>query len=872
MNTSTIQIGKNIISIGGAFKGKIVNNNPNELFCKINVSGFSKSYIPPIIATQVLKQIVANQLIVIGGDYGFDKGNLLRYLAEKLSSSLRTNNDVYEWVGSSDRQNLISALRITDSRIIILQKLQPHHISYDLHELGRVAKRQNLFLLISTDTPKKAWQIKSGLQQNYWLGLDSKNISYDRNLIEIELVKLINDNIHSIRFKNGLTKVDLSSILPGGTLKQLCMNLATPEQVQFFVNCLISQNSLIDVNVIKSCLKQTLSKQDTLMHKWFHSLKPLEQYVAIGMVIFSDLFDDQFFGVARLLSETAWKHSHDGLKALDYKDIEKLFNFFKYDTINREQRYIRNKFPNQRLELLKISWNSHRRHIKMALDVAVRLVIESGERQINTELYGSKRKRRTLRKSIMYLLSDLGRISKNLIEEPLLILASQDTLSSQNVTAGAVANWREIPGGDKQLFELLKDWQQSSRWHLIIDELIKSREKAYSSVAYLRSTIILTIGKAAKYDAPNNLSHELIELLLSFLNDKHKMVRNRLVQIIPDIIRFHASQLNSSIKLSNEDINPIEEILIYEDMIYPTAIGLAMAYIDMPSSTSKTFSSLLLHCDNTPSKIGKKQLNHRDKLMATLILAFGKIIEWNNYKVNIDGRVLYDILVELRDKENNIILKNLIRHIIVEQIILDNNNSDLINILLPKLSANGRNEIVHLLGNHYLEKREKQNGGDRSIKIDEKEYSIWIYNDRPLLKIEELMYEWLKEDSKELRQLATLVFIEFSAIFEHREEEIRQEILKSDQEKSLVKEESINLEKFKPAYVKGRFSLGMLFYNFFIKATLSKEAVKIVESALPVMSRTYLFNQKYKKGVIDKWKKEGGDVKVAAKSLKKLVR
>jgi len=868
--STTFQVGKNIIGIGRDFKGTIINNNPQELFYKINVNGFSKDYIPPKISGKLLSEVRNNRLIVIGGDYGFDKGSLLRYMAEQLNSNI--NLDVLEWAGISERQSIFSSLENLQPSIIILQKLQPYHINYDLQELKKISQRKQLYFLISTDTPHNAWQLSPNFQQQYWLNLDSKNIQYDEKLILDELVNLMNKDITKMNFQNGINKVDINSQLPGGDIKQLSKNLSNPQQVQFFVKSLVNYNKPIDLSAIKECLKQTLDKQDTLLNKWFHSLDNLEQYIVLSMVLFIDLFDDQYFSVAKILSESQWKHSHDGLKALDYKDIEKLFNFFKYDIVNREQRYIRNKFPNQRLDLLISSWYSHRRHIKMALDAGVELVIKSKESHLNTELYGSKKKRNAIRLTVMNLLSDLGRISRGLIEEPLLILASQDSLSSQNVAAGAIANWREIPGGDKQLFELLSDWQESSQWQLIIDEIIKGREKAASPAAYLRSTIILTIGKAANYDAPNQLSHELIELLIPFLTDTNELVRDRLINTIPDIIRNHALQFSKSIQLTSERIILLETLLKHEDLIYSVSVGLALAHLDSPKSTSKIITSCLKYCENNADKSGKKKLTYRDKLMVAMILTLGKIIEWTGIKTQIDKESIYDILQSLRAIEKNTIIKSLLLYMFIEQILLDNKKWQLINIVLPKLTANERDLIVYSFGQHYLEARKEQTGGDRTIEIEEVIYDTWVYKDRPFLSIEKLMFDWLKEDSKQLKQLATLIFIEFSALIELEEDIFQRKVIESDQQKSFQEKDDEVVTTFRPALIKGKFSIIIFLYKLFVNITLSKEATKILNAALPIVSRYYLFSRNQKKVAIKKWKRMGGDIENAAKSLSKLIR
>ncbi len=741
-----------------------------------------------------------------------------------------------------------------------------------MQELEKIAQQQKLYFLISTDTPQKAWQLTPSLQQQYWINLDDKNINYDPALIVQELVNAINKEIGNISFSNGLRSVTTSSDLPGGSISQLAKNFSTPEQVHFFVRQLSTQKGTVDLTIIQDCLKHSLNKQDTLLHKWFHALNPLEQYIGLSMVLFSDLFDDQYFGVAKILAESAWQYSHDGLKALDYKDIEKLFNFFKYDTVNREQRYIRNKYPNQRIELIQSSWYSHRRHIKMAVEVGVSLAIEASKNSHrNSELYGSRQKRNTLRMMVSNLLSDLGRVSRSLIEEPLLILASQDALELQNIAAGAIANWREIPGGDKQLFEVLNDWQKSSQFTLAMSELIKGRENAATPVAYMRSAIILTIGKAANYDTPNHLSKELIELLFSFLHDTHRLVRSRFIQIIPDIIRHHALQFSGSMQVNGEKIVPLERLLKDNDLIYPVAIGLALAFLDDEHRISKVISSCIKYCEGNASASNPRELNDRDKLQAAMILAIGKIIELEDEHELISGKTAYQLLYSIREKENNHVLKNLLLLNIIDQIGISNNKRDLIDILLPKLSADERDQLVYGFGQWYLEQRKELEGGERSIKINNVDYDIWIHKTRPFVEIEKLMFDWLKDDNVQLQQLATLTFIEFSYVLEHEEEKARQQVIDNENRAAIVTQSNGKPEPFKSALVKSRFSLINGVHKTLINTTISKEAAKIVNAAHPVISSMDGLNKEdYKRLVLEKWKKMQGNIKEAAESLAKL--
>ena len=99
--------------------------------------------------------------------------------------------------------------------------------------------------------------------------------------------------------------------------------------------------------------------------------------------------------------------------------------------------------------------------------------------------------------------------------------------------------------------------------------------------------------------------------------------------------------------------------------------------------------------------------------------------------------------------------------------------------------------------------------------------------------------------------------------------------MKEDEEEAKLLEEineSSSSIFSRPALIKGHFSIFVFIYKFFIKTTISKGAAKILDATLPVISRSYILDKGYKKVVIEKWKRVGGDIKDAAMSLSRLTR
>ena len=84
-----------------------------------------------------------------------------------------------------------------------------------------------------------------------------------------------------------------------------------------------------------------------------------------------------FFSAIKYVVNDYWYLRDHKLRVLDYCDLESVLNFYKLEAIDEDKKILRSKFPNQRIELLKTIWFSHRRHITLVLPTLVKLIRNS---------------------------------------------------------------------------------------------------------------------------------------------------------------------------------------------------------------------------------------------------------------------------------------------------------------------------------------------------------------------------------------------------------------------------------------------------------------------------------------------------------------
>lgn len=513
------------------------------------------------------------------------------------------------------------------------------------------------------------------------------------------------------------------------------------------------------------------------IHRWYYRLTPREQLLALGLSFFHGLFDDQFFAALEEIVESAWQRRDTTLRALDYCDLDKLRSFFDFTETNTSKTFVEVRFPKQRQMLLKVAWGSHRRQILAALPILVNLV-KNSVRRYERELYGSSVRCDQLRRVISETISDIGLIASDAVEDTLLNIAADEDIRVQAVAAQAMALWRDDEKRkfivdertdnhiDQQLFEILQCWQNEARILSLVDAILKERDQKESKepVDYIRATIALAVGSASLYDPLDELSPELCELVKHLASEQNELVRNRVCTFtLPRVISQHIIQLRGI----------LHDMLRYlDDLVLAVANSLAFAYRFRPNDVLETLDLWNSECKRTrPEKVNIAEVTSREALLATVALTYGEI-ECNQSVGTLTPQQAVQHLETILSEELHPRVREITLFAIGRQAYRAFNQVEShLQRLVSQITQKECQRFSEILTEIYLEQRAKLLGGERTIEVNKKRYSVWLNSPRPLTDIEEAMLRWAKNGQNAMaQQVATHASANFVSRLEQEEE------------------------------------------------------------------------------------------------------
>lgn len=816
INESKNVVDANDINVGGDF---IVGDNITNIttdkpvFSDVNLEAYEKNeYVSPNFTGQLILKFSnpLNRLMVITGFYGFDKTTFCKHLALKLVEDLEIKGEkltVKECQITSDFYSLSTAINeFEDDGVFILNNIKPKDVNHNLDELKNVANkhRNKIFIILNTDVPQSSWKITN---PSYWYSIEQDGLHYDGNLTvpfiykKTSLIKYIL-NACELR-KLSTFKDDIKDVLN----KAINTEIFTPEQLDIFLDVFQTSPSH-DEKKIWEIVRKT-KKKDKLISQWFMSLPENKKLTVIGMTLLDGVYEEQFFAVMDLLNQNIWNQYNDAILSLDFIDLNMLLHFFHFT--EGENPSLQSKFPNQRFLTLSVLWSDYQRRISASIPILVELVNSSvGNVYTSWELYGSRDKRVRLREVISEVLSDIGRNSPKAVEHALLSFASHDDIGVQIVAAKALARWRELfeditnnnlYNKEKELFNLLNQWIADSRF-LSLVETIRSmmnenkEGSRNSSSAYIRSTIILTLGYASFYDTPNNLKTEILDLLNKLIRDRHKTVIERLQRTVRIILRNHPKQVGSILF----DLGKSDEVIfkpahrnLYH-FVYPIAYGLADAHNDFPNNVEYLIEQWLSYCRTTQSN-DPEILNFREEILSIVILILGLIDYNKSVTYNLEEAIKE--LEILRKSEH----RDRIRFLLLNVILVLNEKyyeelKTVSSRVIPNMESDERERIVKSFKKRYLKQRSELTGGDYEIKINGYEIESWIDKElRPKTAIEKLIKKWLNSNNKSLINIACQALIVFAKINGLEEEKV--EAFQKSIEEQKQQMESLTTQKRK---------------------------------------------------------------------------
>jgi hypothetical protein len=756
----------------------------------------------PKCAENIIEDILNQNLVLIGASPGIDKPALCRHFAwrlrAKLSTSLADANGgnspaVQEWGRGTGSPNLALILRQTEKKtIFILPQIKPYDVGYNLKQLAEAAKDHGHYVIASTDASSQTWRIegKDPLRKD----LTPKDVYEPDALAEI-LLQRLNDARQELKGVLDQEPFGLDRPLSDhATLRELSQRLKTPENISMFVRLLCGEKERVTANTIGRMIESVQNDESTL-GLWFRSLQKRDQMLALGLSLFERLFDDQFFAAFEHLVENVWHRRDESLRAVDYCDLEELQNFFNLvqgGSQIQDESYVINiqgRLPNQRQKLFRVAWNSHRRQILAALPVMVQLARASVRgRGANQELYGSYERRDQLRRAVSDAISDIGLISTQLVEEPLLNLAADRDSAVQAVAARAVARWREYKGDGKNdlMIQTLRKWEKDARLLSLVRSFIEGSEseKKADPINYIRATVALAVGYAAYYDPPNELSKDLYDLLKELADDPNQLVRDRFCRFtLPVVVRLHLWQLRGL----------LWDKILQPDLIDRVAWSLAEAHRVNPGGVEWLLNKWAeINEQNKPGQIRYTELSDYEKRLAAIVLTYGWIKYDNKKKMEHDFELLENIL----RKEESPFVRRAVALAMSRQAERDfEKASPKLQQLMKHVAAQERGDVVEILQDVYFDQRSKLNGGDETVEIGNRYYDAWTDGRRQMTVIEREMIKWIKNpDYPAAQQIATHSSVIFARSFDQEEKKQIAQLLEEKQ-RAAEREETIEFRQ-----------------------------------------------------------------------------
>ena len=503
-----------------------------------------------------------------------------------------------------------------------------------------------------------------------------------------------------------------------------------------------------------------------VLQQWYHAvLDPREQLLALGLSLFDGLFDDQLFAALETVVENVWQRRDASLRALDYCDLDNLRSFFSFVEAQDQTARIESRLPEQRRALFQVAWDSHRRQTLSALPVLTQLVTNSdNSRFFDSELYNTYARRRQLRSVIGETLSDIGLISARAVQDALLTLAADSEPSVQAVAASALARWR-VYEHDRDLFDTLQAWQHETSVINAINAKLEGREEeieeSEGAQAYIRATMALTLRYAAQYDPPNQLAPQLCTLLEKLVRDRSELVRDRLANhTLPMIIPTHLDQLRDSLR----------DMVRYVPLITAIGASLAQAYRKAPGKVMRIVGSWYSEAQTRPARGANSEITHRDALLAAVAMTYGYIDYSEEGGLLTADEAFRRLEVMLNEEHSPFIRTAVVLAISLQASEYFERVEPLLYEFVHVVTEHERIEIVKILTDLYLEQRAALDGGDGTIRIEDRSYPIWVDSDRPATTVEKAMLRWIKNSSNPIaQQIATQASVAFARALEQKE-------------------------------------------------------------------------------------------------------
>lgn len=742
--------------VGGDFKAGDINQTINhhtqkseiEFLNRINLQEFKPLFFPRLAnLDEIVSYVHNNRVLLLGGNHE-DKLDLAWHIAVHLQLLIEApSNNIYEWESAPGIRGIISAIRKEydkkselkeNVKIFVLLNLDPQDIR--LEALQKLANEHELFVISTTESPQDKWSLSQS-EQRAWL--DSNSFFYESEVLAQSAIERIP------------VEVTISPEIKAELRGLVAEQLSTVAAVDACIDWLRACEQPISLNDLKAAIQSAKEDKKERLKKWFRSLIPREQLLALGVSLFDGLYADQFFAALERVVQNVWQQRDPSLRALDHCDLENLGNYCEFSEVTKDDDFVLRRLnvkdPEARKLLLCIAWESHRRQIITALEEIIKILNNSahGEfpRLSDNQIYGNDVLRERLYEGVSRSFADVGLVAAEAtapVRDLLLTLASSSQFTTQKFVATVLAYWYQSdPDKLLRTLRFFYDFSVNSQPNHEDPSLLDRRD-------YVGATVALAISYTSLNDLPNQLHPDLCAWLVTLSNSKNSLIRayfglHTLIYVVPE----HLPQIHSLLKGIAEKQN---------DLGLAIAESLATAYDNYPDEVLE----YLYAWTQDSTKI---------TLLCTVARTYG-LLDCDIYPSHLTHESAFEQLaVLLRDEK-----RTTVREAVIEGMSNRLKQNCLVNapMLLKqvaKFTKSERNQLVTHLVKIYLEQRAQLTGGEGFCEVNKVRYRIWINTDRPATEIETVLLQWLGQSKhRTAQQIATQAAIEFAKALDIGEE------------------------------------------------------------------------------------------------------
>jgi hypothetical protein len=732
---------------------------------------------------ELAQALAENRLIVLAGQGLDDKTRVARHLAWLLRQRLAGEVRVREWYRSSDPQKIETAFHETATTILLLPQVLPHHVGHRLNELRQLVQIRHNYTVITTEGTREEWGIRHGsADDDLWHEIDWETY-YGRGFLTETLLGEL--TAQGGRLPDWLPR-DLRSdalLAEDLTVERAAVSLKQPERIRRFAQWLRTEKA--SPRDLFSYLDQLGGDRSAIFH-WYRQLDRADQLLALGLVLFDGLPDDQIFAALELLVNEAWRQSDPNLPLFDYKDLERLRAYFHLAESGEDGTRIETTSRQKRESILQAAWELQRRRLLAVVPALTRLLqalpsrvaaekpdepakgswrswlpqkAKKDSREASElwrftggaerELFSSPRRVEQLQRSIIEALSQIGLLSFESVEASFLELAVDGSTDLQTIVAKALAAWRG-EGHSEKLFHVLLAWWQdgcvATSARSLAEKTFRERERA---LAGMRATVALATGYALQYDPPDRLAPELLSLLERLVQDRHPTVRERVLELtLPLAVASHLRQLEPLLR---------HQITSDQDHLYAIAFGTAMAYSLRPVETLMILERWQAFSRSLETQEPRSlEVTDRDRLLSATALAYGYIRCEEIQGPLTPEQIVSGLRAILLVEANPFVRTHALMAMGLQAVESFELVASTLVELISEVTLADRFHVVSVLVRAYLRQREHLVGGDGEVELGGRTFQVWIRSPRPLTPIETSLYGWLRDGEHPVAQQVAL--------------------------------------------------------------------------------------------------------------------